>query len=201
MSETPTVNPEGSDKQKSGSFTESRMESAIQSPRFQSASAGWQQPSGALFSSGEVSDKKLKRAKTVIKANSYFCWFYVAIITFGVATIFASLDITGTMIAVAIIAGCGLTAYGLLKRNGFAATIWILITLMVLFGFLTGSINPQIPENTASTAYRFGVKLSWYIFASQAILGAGYVWAFFVLRSHDKAQNNPNGSETETATS
>ena len=361
MSETPTVNPEGSDKQKSGSFTEARLESARKSPGFQGASTGWQQPSGALFSSGEenkVTDKQLDRArfiiafngilacvvaifttipffpiiglwfeaygvfvflgcllwvalvvyvaygvihrqvipailwivfaayktpgifygtgqidyyasdsirfllvlawiinlvfvvsaiayikawftlrkqdtseagamgkqpgpsspeqeltstvqntfvpnkpgcaKIIVRANSYYCWFLVVVISLFVLSIGSFLGGTGIIIAVAIIVCFGLVAYGLGKRNGFAAVLWALITLFALFGVLAGSVNPDIMEDTVSTARNLGAKFAWYIFVAQVIFGTAYLWAFFVLRNHDKAKNDRSEAETET---
>ncbi|MBL4786534.1 MAG: hypothetical protein JKY49_14040 [Cohaesibacteraceae bacterium] len=142
--------------------------------------------------------KKLNRARLIIKANSYYCWFLVVVISLFVLSIGAFLGGTGIIIAAAIIACFGLVAYGLGKRNGFATVLWAFVTLFALFGVLAGSVNPDLTEDTVSTARNLGAKFAWYIFVAQVIFGTAYLWAFFVLRKSDKAQNGRSEADVET---
>ncbi|MBL4786536.1 MAG: hypothetical protein JKY49_14050 [Cohaesibacteraceae bacterium] len=219
MSETPKDNPEGSDKQKSTSYTEVMMESARKSPGFQGASTGWQQPSGALFSSGEISDKKLSDselrinqikklgwASTIISGNRSYCACLLFVISIAyqpaMSGLLPALGSSGIIIPIAIFVFFGFLAWGLGRRNIVAAVIWTLIAILNIPGLLSGAdTSTQYSNYDVQAAGNFGAGLAWFLKAGQVIFAGFYVWAFFVLRSHDKAQNEPNGSETETTTS
>ena len=106
------------------------------------------------------------------------------------------------IIPMAILVSYGFLAWGLGRRIIVAAVIWTLIAVLYIPGLLSvADTSTQYSYYAVQAAGNFGAGLAWFLRAGQVIFAGFYVWAFFVLRSHDKAQTEPNGSETETATS
>ncbi|MBL4786537.1 MAG: hypothetical protein JKY49_14055 [Cohaesibacteraceae bacterium] len=89
--------------------------------------------------------KKLNRARIIIKANSYYCWFLVLVISLFVLSISAYHGSNGIMIGAPIIGCLGLFAFGLGRRNGLAAMLWGFFTLFALYVFLAGPVTPEYP--------------------------------------------------------